>query len=83
MMGCDYVLVMKDGCIHQEGTHDKLMADENGEYSSLIKSFHDAEVKESEQQVTTSAVVGRLHALKLLPFGFVFSSCPVTQLLFV
>ncbi|XP_067948420.1 ATP-binding cassette sub-family C member 5-like [Watersipora subatra] len=57
MMGCDYVLVMKDGCIHQEGTHDKLMADENGEYSSLIKSFHDAEVKESEQQVTTSAVV--------------------------
>ena len=31
---------MKDGRIKEEGTHEVLMADENGEYSKLIKSFH-------------------------------------------
>jgi len=38
---CDYILVMKDGCIVEEGEHRLLMSNINGEYANLIKSFHD------------------------------------------
>ena len=51
---------MKDGRIKEEGTHEVLMADDNGEYSNLIKSFHDAEEKEMVQEVDASSVVGML-----------------------
>jgi len=36
---------MKDGRIAEEGTHEGLMT-ENGEYSALIKTFHEIEEKE-------------------------------------
>ncbi|KAF6040457.1 ABCC5 [Bugula neritina] len=45
LSGCDYILVMKDGRIAEEGTHEGLMT-ENGEYSALIKTFHEIEEKE-------------------------------------
>jgi len=32
---------MKDGQIIEEGTHNDLMAYMDGEYSNLIKTFHD------------------------------------------
>ena len=37
---------MKDGRIKEEGTHEVLMADDNGEYSNLIKSFHSTDENE-------------------------------------
>ena len=39
---------MKDGRIKEEGTHEVLMADENGEYSNLIKSFHSTDENEKD-----------------------------------
>ena len=49
---------MKDGRIKEEGTHEVLMADENGEYSKLIKSFHSTdENKEVNDEVEVD--VGR------------------------
>ena len=39
---------MKDGRIKEEGTHEVLMADENGEYSTLIKSFHSTDENEKD-----------------------------------
>lgn len=37
---CDKILVLKDGCIAEEGTHAILMDISNGEYATLIKSFY-------------------------------------------
>lgn len=51
LTGCDYVLVMKDGRISEEGSHEELMTHENGEYAELIKSFHDTEEKEKAKEV--------------------------------
>ncbi|KAF6040171.1 hypothetical protein EB796_001523 [Bugula neritina] len=39
---CDYILVMKDGQITEEGTHNCLMGLSGGEYSNLIKTFYDS-----------------------------------------
>ncbi|KAF6038709.1 ABCC5 [Bugula neritina] len=49
---CDYILVMKDGQIIEEGTHNNLMAYLNGEYSNLIKTFHD-DTKDSDDKDKT------------------------------
>ena len=49
---------MKDGRIKEEGTHEVLMANKNGEYSKLIKSFHSTdENKEVNDEVEVD--VGR------------------------
>ncbi|KAF6024594.1 ABCC5 [Bugula neritina] len=44
--GCHYVLVMKEGKIIEEGTHEGLMTNSYGEYAHLIRSFHNAKEKE-------------------------------------
>ncbi|XP_038050343.1 multidrug resistance-associated protein 5-like isoform X2 [Patiria miniata] len=36
---CDYVVLMRDGAISEQGTHDQLIA-ANGEYARLIDTFH-------------------------------------------
>jgi len=41
-VGCDNIIVMKDGGITEEGTHEELMKKEEGEYSHLIHTFHDS-----------------------------------------
>jgi len=43
---------MKDGQIIEEGTHNNLMAYLNGEYSNLIKTFHD-DTKDSDDKDKT------------------------------
>jgi len=40
------VLVMKEGKIIEEGTHEGLMTNSYGEYAHLIRSFHNAKEKE-------------------------------------
>ena len=57
---------MKDGRIKEEGTHEVLMADDNGEYSNLIKSFHDAEEKEMVQEEDAASTTSST------PSGFIF-----------
>ncbi|KAF6021457.1 ABCC5 [Bugula neritina] len=56
---CDYILVMKDGQIAEEGTHNCLMGLSGGEYSNLIKTFHDSKEHtddNEEQDLSTCEV---------------------------
>ncbi|KAF6040456.1 ABCC5 [Bugula neritina] len=53
LSGCDFVMVMKNGRIAEEGTHEGLMA-ENGEYSALIKTFHGMDGDDEEHTTSTS-----------------------------
>jgi len=60
---CDYILMMKDGRIFQEGTHEELMEDKTGEYYRLASSVckspdndEDPETGKSSFQVLLSFV---------------------------
>lgn len=41
------ILVLQNGQVHETGSHDQLMAYENGLYASLVLLHHDEETKES------------------------------------
>ena len=56
------MVVMKEGKINEEGTHDNLMTNTDGEYANLIKSFHDTEEKEKAKEIDATSVAG--NALK-------------------
>ena len=36
--------------VREEGRHDQLMGDSDGEYFNLIKTFHDSEEKKKEHE---------------------------------
>jgi len=48
LAGCDHIIVMKDGRITEEGTHEELM-EEEGEYSHLIHTFYNSESSELKE----------------------------------
>ncbi|KAF6041455.1 hypothetical protein EB796_000237 [Bugula neritina] len=60
---CDYVLVMKDGQITEEGTHEKLM-NYDGEYFNLIKSFHSSEEQTESLDLSQSDATFREQKVK-------------------
>ncbi|XP_077862743.1 ATP-binding cassette sub-family C member 5-like [Saccoglossus kowalevskii] len=45
LRGCDKILVVQDGRIHESGTHQQLI-NYGGHYANLIKRFHSKEVTE-------------------------------------
>ncbi|XP_072049231.1 ATP-binding cassette sub-family C member 5-like isoform X2 [Amphiura filiformis] len=61
---CDYVILMRDGRIAEEGKHDELMS-EDGEYANLIRTFHmdEHENKEKGDESQTSLGGESLHNL--------------------
>lgn len=46
---CDYILVMKEGYIAEEGTHPTLMKHTQGQYCQLIRSFYGKETDSNFQ----------------------------------
>ncbi|XP_072021819.1 LOW QUALITY PROTEIN: ATP-binding cassette sub-family C member 5-like [Amphiura filiformis] len=54
---CDYVILMRDGRIAEEGKHDELMT-EDGEYANLIRTFHMDEREDKEKGDESQTRVG-------------------------
>ncbi|XP_072048673.1 ATP-binding cassette sub-family C member 5-like [Amphiura filiformis] len=50
---CDYVVLMRDGRISEEGKHNDLMA-KDGEYANLIRTFHMVESEDTDKLLDTS-----------------------------
>ncbi|XP_072021816.1 ATP-binding cassette sub-family C member 5-like [Amphiura filiformis] len=50
---CDYVVLMRDGRILEEGKHNDVMA-KDGEYANLIRTFHMDESEDKDEQYTSS-----------------------------
>ncbi|XP_077861532.1 ATP-binding cassette sub-family C member 5-like [Saccoglossus kowalevskii] len=53
LSGCDEILVMRDGRVHESGTHQQLMTS-SGHYANLIKRFHSGEVTEETNKIDIS-----------------------------
>ena len=54
----DYIYVLENGCVCEQGTHDSLMTKEDGKYQAMVRKQQletignvDEEVDESEESI--------------------------------
>lgn len=52
----DHILVLENGCVCEEGTHDRLMAKEDGKYQAMVRKQQLEFISKVEDDVNESEV---------------------------